>query len=138
MIRHRRRAAAGSIAATALAACALFPSRAQATTSPRPWPQLPWCSAAYKVTAMWSGGFTATVSVTTIMPITSWSVELVYPSQQLITSAWGASASQGTGQEATFVNLAYNGTVIPNGPAVTFGFPATGDGAILPTQVVCS
>lgn len=142
VLHGRERATFGSIAATTIAvicASALSCGQAQAATSAPPSPHYggSWCTAAYQLANKWAGGFVGIVTVRANgMAITGWTVELVLPGGQVVTTLWNGSFEQ-VGNEVDIENAPYNGSLVPGGPAATFGFVATGDGAMPPVKVSC-
>ncbi len=105
-----------SLVALALIAAALqAPVPAAAAT--------PGCQAQYQVNE-WSGGFTATVTVSAgSTPLTGWTVSWPSAGDQRVTSAWNATVSQ-SGSAVTATNLAWNGSV-PAGGSTQFGLQGT-------------
>ncbi|MDQ1295544.1 MAG: hypothetical protein QG608_3429, partial [Actinomycetota bacterium] len=107
------------------------------TPTPTPTPTTPTpsttpseqqgCSAAYKVSSSWNGGFVADVIVTAgVGPINEWKVVLLLPTGSRITSLWGATTNQSTGA-VSVTNAAYNGS-LGAGKSTTFGFQGSGSG----------
>jgi hypothetical protein len=81
------------------------------------------CQAQYQVNE-WSGGFTATVTVTAgSTPLNGWTVSWTYPGDQRVTSAWNATVGQ-SGSSVTATNVAWNGSV-PAGGSTQFGLQGT-------------
>jgi hypothetical protein len=81
------------------------------------------CQAQYQVNE-WSGGFTATVTLTAgSTPLTGWAVSWTYPGDQRVTSAWNATVGQ-SGSSVTATNVAWNGSV-PAGGSTQFGLQGT-------------
>jgi hypothetical protein len=81
------------------------------------------CQAQYQVNE-WSGGFTATVTVTAgSTPLSGWTVSWTYPGDQHVTSAWNATVNQ-SGSSVTATNVAWNGSV-PAGGSTQFGLQGT-------------
>lgn len=75
----------------------------------------------------WSGGFTASVTVTAgSAGINGWTVTITLPGGAAITGAWNAQAS-GTSGTVRFTNVSYNGHV-GAGQSTNFGFQGTGTG----------
>ncbi|WP_367129490.1 lytic polysaccharide monooxygenase [Saccharothrix sp. HUAS TT1] len=82
------------------------------------------CSATFRTTSQWSGGFQAEVRVTAgSSAVTGWAVSWTLAGQQ-INSIWSATATT-SGTTVTARNAAYNGSIAPGG-AATFGFVASG------------
>lgn len=81
------------------------------------------CQAQYQVNE-WSGGFTATVTVTAgSTPLSGWTVSWTYAGDQRVTSAWNATVNQ-SGSSVTATNVAWNGSV-PAGGSTQFGLQGT-------------
>lgn len=79
------------------------------------------CRVAYAVTAQWSGGFTANVTVTNLgEPINGWRLAWTFPSGQQVTQAWNATVTA-SGGRTTATNAGYNPAIATNG-SVSFGF----------------
>jgi hypothetical protein len=79
------------------------------------------CSATYTVNSQWSGGFTASVTVTNLgSAVTSWTAGWTFPGNQQITQIWNGTATQ-SGAAVTVANVSYNGAVATNS-SVQFGF----------------
>jgi cellulase/cellobiase CelA1 len=84
------------------------------------------CAASLHVDNAWSGGFTATVTVTNrgSRPLTGWSADWTFPGDQTVRNAWNATVTQ-NGRSVHAANAAYNGAVAPDG-STTFGFQGSG------------
>ncbi|TDB71112.1 cellulose binding domain-containing protein, partial [Micromonospora sp. KC721] len=99
-------------------------------TSPPPtstWPPAGGCSATYKVTSTWSGGFQGEVTVTAgATAIKGWTVDWTYPSGQRVNQAWNATLTT-SGSAVTAKNVNYNGA-LGAGASTTFGFLGSGSG----------
>ncbi|NES27890.1 cellobiohydrolase [Micromonospora terminaliae] len=99
------------------------PTTAPPTTTP---PTGNGCSASVAVN-QWSGGFTASVTVTAgSADINGWTVTITLPGGAAITGAWNAQAS-GTSGTVRFTNVSYNGHVGAR-QSTNFGFQGTGTG----------
>lgn len=87
------------------------------------------CTADLRVDNAWSGGFTATVTVTNTgdRALTGWSADWTFPADQTVGNAWNATVTQ-SGRSAHAVNASYNGALAP-GAATTFGFQGIGSAA---------
>ncbi|BCJ75037.1 hypothetical protein CS0771_45810 [Catellatospora sp. IY07-71] len=101
------------------------PSPSQASPSPsNPAPSSPapaGCTATLRITSQWPGGYQAEVLVTAGAAGTrSWTVGFTGTLQ----NGWSANFTTSAGT-VTATNVAYNGTLAPNGTA-TFGFIGTG------------
>jgi hypothetical protein len=80
-------------------------------------------------TNVWSGGFTANVTVanTGTAAVNGWTLGFTLPSGQVITSSWNAALT-GTGGAVAARNIAWNGA-IPAGGSTSFGFQGTYGGS---------
>ncbi|SCG39453.1 cellulose binding domain-containing protein [Micromonospora coxensis] len=96
------------------------------------------CAATYRAVNTWPGGFQAEVTVanTTATTINGWTVRLPLADGQAISSLWNG-VTTGTTGVVTVRNAPYNGTVGANA-STTFGFTATGNGAIAPGTITCT
>lgn len=106
------------------------------TTGPGPNPGTGACSASYRATSTWSGGFQGEVTVTNTgtAAIPGWSVALTLGSGQSVSNLWNGTLT-GSAPNLTVRNANYNGALNANG-STTFGFVANGSGSA-PT-VSCS
>jgi hypothetical protein len=86
------------------------------------------CKVTY-ATNVWSGGFTADVTVTNTgsAPVDPWKLAFTLPSGQRITNAWNAGVTPSTGA-VTATPLAHNARIAP-GSGQTFGFQGTYSGS---------
>ena len=85
------------------------------------------CTAAYRITNQWPGGFQGEVTVTNgTTASTSWTVTWTYANGQTITQMWGAQDTA-SGASHTARNMPYNGNLAANG-TTTFGFIGTWTG----------
>ena len=84
------------------------------------------CQVSYQTTSQWTGGFTASVTITDTgsAALTSWTLKFTFPGDQHITSAWNGTATQ-SGENVTITNASYNGTVAPGGGSTSAGFQGT-------------
>jgi subtilisin family serine protease len=96
------------------------PSTTPVTTGPTTPSTGAGCTAALVVTNSWSGGFTASVTVTASRPVTHWSVALNVPAGTAVSSVWNGILS-GT----SVTDAAWNGTLAANA-STDFGFQGTG------------
>ncbi|WP_304438973.1 cellulose binding domain-containing protein, partial [Actinoplanes sp. TFC3] len=104
------------------------PTPSQPTPS-RPTPSNPppatGCTAAYRITGQWQGGYQAEVIVTNgSAASTSWSTGWTLAPGQSVSSVWNGTLSQ-SGTAVTVKNASYNGTVAA-GATATFGLTGTG------------
>ncbi|MET8359481.1 lytic polysaccharide monooxygenase [Micromonospora sp. NPDC005171] len=96
------------------------------------------CMAVYKVSSTWQGGFQGEVTIMNhgSTPFSGWTASWTWPNGQAISQIWGATQTT-SGSTVTATNVAYNGTVAPEG-TTTFGFLASTSGTNgLPT-VTCA
>jgi hypothetical protein len=83
------------------------------------------CSATYRTTNSWSGGFQAEVTVTAgAAAVNGWTARWTLASGQTIGQVWNGVLST-TGSTATVSNVAWNGSLAPNA-STAFGFIAAG------------
>lgn len=75
----------------------------------------------YQVDNVWSGGFTATVSVKNTGPaaVNGWQLTWSYPGGQRVTSAWNATVTQ-SGADVSALNTDWNRSIAP-GSTASFG-----------------
>ena len=94
------------------------------------------CTATYKVTQAWGGGFLGDVTVknTGTSATKSWKIGWTWPAGQKLVSSWNAS-SVTSGAKVTASSLAYNGAVAANG-TTSFGMQV--DGASAAPALTCS
>ncbi|WP_073951340.1 GH12 family glycosyl hydrolase domain-containing protein [Streptomyces kebangsaanensis] len=85
------------------------------------------CAVTY-ATNVWSGGFTADVTIrnTGSAPVDGWRLAFTLPSGQRVTSAWNATVSPSSGA-VTASALAHNARIAPGG-SQTFGFQGSHSG----------
>ncbi|WP_194823561.1 lytic polysaccharide monooxygenase [Micromonospora sp. S-DT3-3-22] len=110
------------------------PTTAPPTTAPPTTPPATGgCTATYRVTSTWSGGFQGEVDVTAgSSAIKGWTVNWTYSGGQQVSQAWNATLTS-SGSTVTARNVNYNGALAAGGKT-TFGFLASGSGAS-PTPV---
>jgi xyloglucan-specific exo-beta-1,4-glucanase len=113
------------------------PSPSASSSSPIP---TGGCTAAYKVTGSWTGGFQGEVTVTNTgsTATTGWTVTWAYTGGQTVTQSWGGTATQ-SGTAVTVTNASYNGA-LSSGASTTVGFlgGTTGTTNPVPSPVSCS
>jgi lysophospholipase L1-like esterase len=96
------------------------------TTTPRTTPPtsapVGGCTAAYRVSGQWQGGFQGEVTVrnTGTAATRGWTVRFTFGAGQQISQVWGGTLTQ-SGANITITNAAYNGAIGANG-STTFGF----------------
>lgn len=109
-------------------------------TGPNPTTPAPGgCSAAYRITGQWPGGFQGEVRVTNTgsTATTGWTVTWAFANGQVISQMWGGTPTQ-SGANVTVRNVNYNGNLAPNA-ATTFGFLASWNGTnAVPATVGCA
>jgi endo-1,4-beta-xylanase len=95
------------------------------------------CQATYSLTSSWSGGYQANVTVADsgTSALSAWTVDITLASGQTISSLWNG-VNSGTSGAISVGNASYNGTIAP-GSSTSFGFTATGNGSLTPTNVSC-
>ncbi|WP_433343910.1 cellulose binding domain-containing protein [Micromonospora sp. CA-111912] len=108
------------------------PTTPPPTTTPPPSPTTPapagGCTATYKVTGSWSGGFQGEVTVrNTGSPSSAWSVAWNYADGQRLTQLWGGSFTQ-TGTQVVVRDAGWNGA-LGTGASTSFGFLGSFTGA---------
>ncbi|MEU6465571.1 cellulose-binding domain-containing protein [Streptomyces sp. NPDC046976] len=81
------------------------------------------CRIGYDLVSQWSGGFQATVTVTTEQALDGWRVEWTFPDGQRIGRVWDATVRQ-NGSRVTATAADYD-RAVPAGTAVAFGFTGT-------------
>lgn len=93
------------------------------------------CTATYKVSSDWGGGFNADVTVTNsgTSATKSWQVTWDWAGNQTISGMWNASFTQ-VGKTVTARNADHNGTLAA-GASTSFGFGAAPGGGGTPTLV---
>ncbi|GGO15187.1 hypothetical protein GCM10010116_30500 [Microbispora rosea subsp. aerata] len=95
------------------------------------------CSATYRVTNQWGGGFQGEVVVTAgSSPISSWTVTWTYADGQTITQVWNATVTS-NGSSVTARNVGYNGS-LGAGASTSFGFLGSWNGTNSVPTVSCT
>ncbi len=93
------------------------------TTDPPPG----GCTATYRVTGQWQGGFQAEVAVSAgSTAITGWTVTWSFANGQSVSSSWNAELTT-SGGSVSARNAAHNGSIAA-GANTTFGFVGTSNG----------
>jgi hypothetical protein len=82
------------------------------------------CSATYRTTNTWPGGFQGEVTVVATRAISGWTVRWTLSSGQTVTQVWNGMLSA-SGSTVSVSNASYNG-VLPAAASATFGFLANG------------
>jgi glucuronoarabinoxylan endo-1,4-beta-xylanase len=100
------------------------PPQTTTTTTTTP-PVTGACSATYRTTNSWPGGFQAEVTVTAgNAAINGWTVRWTLSSGQAITQLWNGNLAT-SGSAVSVGNLSYNGSLAASA-STTFGFTANG------------
>jgi len=96
------------------------------------------CTASYRLTGSWSGGFQAEVTVRNAGSTTlnGWTVPMTLAAGQSITNLWNG-VNTGTSGAISVRNAPYNATIAGSG-STTFGFVATGNGSAAPSAIACT
>ncbi|MEU4252701.1 cellulose binding domain-containing protein [Amycolatopsis sp. NPDC026612] len=90
------------------------------------------CTATYRVTGQWTGGFQGEVSVRngTSAPTSAWTATFTFDGGRQVSQAWNATVAQ-DGTAVTARNATWNGT-LNAGASATFGFLASGSTGTTP------
>ncbi|MET8198201.1 lytic polysaccharide monooxygenase auxiliary activity family 9 protein [Micromonospora taraxaci] len=119
------------------------PTDPSPTTTPPPTTTTPppaggACTASYKVTTSWQGGFQGEVTITNngSSALSGWTASWTWPSGQSISQIWGATQTS-SGSSVTATNVNYNGTLAPSA-STTFGFLASSTGTNSAPTVSCA
>ncbi|GIJ20334.1 lytic polysaccharide monooxygenase auxiliary activity family 9 protein [Micromonospora lutea] len=114
------------------------PTTAPPTTPPPSNPPATGaCSATYRVTNSWSGGFQGEVQVTAgNAAIRGWTVRWTYANGQQISQSWNATVTS-SGSTVTAQNAAHNGN-LGTGASTTFGFLASTNGTNSTPTLTCT
>jgi lysophospholipase L1-like esterase len=96
------------------------------------------CTATYRVTSQWTGGFQGEVAVTNggTTATSAWTAAFSYANGQQITQAWNATVTQ-SGSAVTARNVSWNGSLAPGGSA-TLGFLASSGATNTAPAVTCT
>jgi endoglucanase len=95
------------------------------------------CTATWHTDNSWSGGFTASVTVTAgSTAIKGWTVAWTLPSGVQETSGWNATITQ-SGTSVSAKNLSYNGALAAAG-STSFGLQGTASGTISTPTLTCT
>ncbi|MFF0245482.1 cellulose binding domain-containing protein [Streptosporangium sandarakinum] len=108
------------------------------TVTPTPTAPVGGCSAAFRNTNQWAGGFQGEVTVrnTGTAAIRSWTVRWTFADGQRITQVWNGEPST-SGSAVTVRNLSWNGSLAA-GASTTFGFLASWNGVNTAPVPTCS
>jgi xyloglucan-specific exo-beta-1,4-glucanase len=121
------------------------PSPSPSTSSPSPSASTTkapggGCTATYKITSQWSGGFQGEVTVTDTgtTSIKGWRVGWTFGAGQSIQQTWNGLETQ-SGAAVTVTNVSYNGA-LGAGAGTTFGFLAalTSTNNPVPSPLTCT
>jgi len=87
---------------------------------------------AMRVVSGWTSGYTAEITITNrgTTAMTGWTLEFDLPAT--IVNIWNGEITRRSGNRFTIRNMSYNGNIQP-GQSVTFGFQASGSGALART-----
>ncbi|MEU3557239.1 glycoside hydrolase family 11 protein [Streptomyces fragilis] len=95
------------------------------------------CSAAYRTSSSWQGGFNGEVTITAGSGgVTNWKVPLTLASNQSIVSLWNGTMSR-SGNVVTVTPAGHNRTLAA-GQSTSFGFTASGPSSPSPTVGGCT
>jgi endo-1,4-beta-xylanase len=111
------------------------PSASPSSTTP---PTGGGCTASYRVTSQWQGGFVAEVTVTNTGPARTrgWTVRWAAVADQTINNLWNGEHTVNAGK-VSVRNVAFNGAIEPGG-ATAFGFVGSSTGvANSPAAISC-
>ncbi|TYB55086.1 cellulose-binding protein [Nonomuraea sp. PA05] len=108
------------------------------TVTPTVTPPPGGCTATYKTTGQWQGGFQGEVTVknTGTASRSAWAVAWTFANGQQITQLWGGTLSA-SGASVTVRNASWNGALAP-GASATFGFLGSWNGANSAPTPSCS
>jgi endo-1,4-beta-xylanase len=95
------------------------------------------CTATYRLTGHWQGGFQADVEVTAgTTPVTGWTVSWSFADGQSIGSSWNVELTT-SGASVSAKNVSHNGA-IGAGSSTTFGFVGSSNGVDSVPTLSCS
>ncbi|WP_433304924.1 endo-1,4-beta-xylanase [Actinoplanes sp. CA-030573] len=96
------------------------------------------CTATYRTTNSWQGGFQGEVTVTNngTAPLSGWTVNLTLAGGQTLVNLWNG-VNSGTSGAVSVRNAAYNGSVGVNA-STNFGFVANGSSSTAPGNISCT
>ncbi|WP_030437772.1 cellulose binding domain-containing protein [Actinoplanes subtropicus] len=113
------------------------PTTTPTSPSPSPTVQPGACTAAYRITGQWQGGFQAEVTVTAgTAALTGWRVSWTFADGQTITQMWGGRNTS-SGSVQNVANETWNGSLAA-GASTTFGFLGTWNGANSVPAMTCA
>ncbi|GIH19852.1 arabinofuranosidase catalytic domain-containing protein [Rugosimonospora africana] len=112
----------------AVAAAALVLTGAGVARTPLASAATTGCRVDYAISAQWSGGFGANVTVTNLGDtVNGWRLTWNFVTGQSVTQAWNATVSQ-SGTAVVATNVSYNATIVSGGTAA-FGFNGAWSGS---------
>ncbi|MEY9214678.1 cellulose binding domain-containing protein [Thermobifida halotolerans] len=135
MSRTFARTAAGVCGALALTAASVAATAAPAAASPAD------CEATYAVTAEWSGGFAAEVTVSNPDggPVSGWTATWTLLPEQQIVNGWNGVFQQNGRRVRVQEPRDWSpDRPLPLPSSATFGFTATGPAYHIPRDLTCS
>jgi endo-1,4-beta-xylanase len=96
------------------------------------------CTATYRTTNSWGGGFQGEVTVTNngSAGLNGWTVKLTLAAGQALVNLWNG-VNTGTSGAVTVRNAAYNGSLGANA-STSFGFVANGSSSTAPGNISCT
>src|SRR5690606_19409602 len=95
------------------------------------------CTATYRKTSEWTGGFGAEITVQAgNSPISGWTVRWTWPDGQTIGASWNATITT-NGSSVTATNVSYNGRLAANA-TTTFGFNGSWSGSNTAPTLTCT
>ncbi|MEH0936500.1 lytic polysaccharide monooxygenase auxiliary activity family 9 protein [Micromonospora psammae] len=115
------------------------PTTPPPTTPPPTTPPPPagGCTATYRVTGQWQGGFQGEVEVTAgAAAVKGWTVTWTFGNGQQVTSSWNATLGS-SGSTVTARNVSWNGALTA-GAKTTFGFLGSWSGANTAPTPTCA
>ncbi|MEU7571022.1 MULTISPECIES: pectinesterase family protein [unclassified Micromonospora] len=90
------------------------------------------CQVDYRVTAQWSGGFSAAITIRNLGDtLTGWRLGWTFPAGQTVTQAWGFTAGS-SGAAVVATNVDWNATIAA-GASVEVGFNGASTGTTNPS-----
>jgi hypothetical protein len=98
----------------------------QAETAQPPSKPSSGLTARYAVRDKWAGGYQASITIATMVPVTGWNAVLSLPAGVTVNTAWEAEFHQ-DGRTLTLTPKPWNDS-IAQGQSITIGFQASGDG----------
>ncbi|MDY7090880.1 MAG: cellulose binding domain-containing protein [Actinomycetota bacterium] len=113
------------------------PTTTPPTTTPPTTTPPGGCTAVYRITGQWQGGFQGEVTVTAgAAALTGWRVSWTFANGQTITQLWGGRLTS-TGASPTVANESWNGN-LGAGASTTFGFLGSATGTNTAPAATCT